>query len=316
MPDNWRAIELKHLRALRAVAERRTFWSAAEELQTSLSTISDHVAALEALVGQRVVERSRGRRTVELTEAGRFLLGHAEAIESRLRVAEADFRAFVEGKAGTLRVGIYQSVANKVLPEVMRSFKQKWPGLSVSVTEVGHDDESVAGVERGEVNLAFGIEPHPDGPFQARRLMRDPYVLIAAKGSPLARKRRPSVEDLRNVPMVSFLPGRTSGIAEDFLIDRGIRPQIVFRSNDNGTVQGMVVAGVGVALAPLLAVDETDPKIAVRVLMEPIPPRVLSVVWHRDRYRTPAAVAFVDTAVSVAATIERAHDAFLRSRAR
>jgi len=316
MPDNWQAVELKHLRALRAVAERRTFWGAAEQLNTSLSTVSDHVASLEVLVGQRVVERSRGRRTVELTEAGRFLLGHAEAIESRLRVAEADFRAFAEGRAGTLHVGIYQSVANKVLPEVMRSFKERWPGLSVSVIEVGQDDESVAGVERGEVNLAFGIEPRPEGLFEARRLMRDRYVLIAARGSPLARKRRPSVADLRDVPMVGFLPGRTSGIAEDFMLDRGIRPQVVFRSNDNGTVQGMVAAGVGVALAPLLAVDEADPKIAVRVLAETIPPRVLSVVWHRDRYRTPAAVAFVDTAVAVAAAIERAHGAFLKSRAR
>ncbi|HEX2646076.1 MAG TPA: LysR family transcriptional regulator [Candidatus Dormibacteraeota bacterium] len=316
MPNNWQAVELKHLRALRAVAEKRTFWAAADELHTSLSTISDHVAALEVLVGQRVIERSRGRRTVELTEAGRFLLGHAEAIESRLRVAEADFRAFAEGKAGTLHVGIYQSVANKVLPTVMLSFKEKWPGLSISVTEVGQDDASVAGVERGEVNLAFGIEPPPEGPFQSRRLMRDQYVLIAARDSPLSRKRRPSVEDLRNVPMVGFLPGRTSSIAEDFLLDRGIRPHVVFRSNDNATVQGMVVAGVGVALAPLLAVDESDPKIVVRVMAEPIPPRVLSVVWHRDRYRTPAAVAFVETAASVAANLERAHDAFIRSRAR
>jgi DNA-binding transcriptional LysR family regulator len=78
----------------------------------------------------------------------------------------------------------------------------------------------------------------------------------------------------------------------------------------------MVAAGVGVALAPLLAVDEKDPKVALRVLVEPIPPRVLAVLWHRDRYRTPAAVAFVETAVSVAAEIERAHDAFLRSKVR
>jgi len=316
MPDNWNAIELKHLRALRAVAERGSFWAAADALHTSLSTVSDHVAALEALVGEKLIERSRGRRTVEITEAGRFLLGHAEAIESRLRVAEADFRAFAEGKAGTLHVGIYQSVANKVLPEIMRSFKERWPGLSVSVTEVGQDDASVAGVERGEMELAFGIEPPPGGPFESRPLMRDRYVLITAKDSAVSRKRRPSVGDLRNAPMVGFLPGRTSSIAEEFLLDRGIRPQVVFRSNDNGTVQGMVVAGVGVALVPLLAVDERDPKIAVRVLAEPIPPRVLSVVWHRDRYRTPAAVAFVDTAVHVAAKIERAHDAFLRSRAR
>src|SRR5256886_7652519 len=85
MPDNWQSVEIKHLRALRAVADTGTFWAAAEQLNSSLSTVSDHVSALEALVGQRLIERSRGRRTVSLTEAGRVLLGHAEAIESRLR---------------------------------------------------------------------------------------------------------------------------------------------------------------------------------------------------------------------------------------
>src|ERR671937_448576 len=83
MPDNWRSVELKHLRALREVARTGTFWAASVELNTSLSTVSDHIGALETLVGQRLIERSRGRRTVRLTEAGRLLLGHAEAFEAR-----------------------------------------------------------------------------------------------------------------------------------------------------------------------------------------------------------------------------------------
>ena len=81
MPDNWRSVEIKHLRALGAIADTGTFWAASEQLNSSLSTVSDHITALEALIGERLIERSRGRRTVELTEAGRVLLGHAEAIE-------------------------------------------------------------------------------------------------------------------------------------------------------------------------------------------------------------------------------------------
>src|SRR5438105_14784208 len=117
MPDNWRSVELKHLRALRAVADTGTFWAAAVELNSSLSTVSDHITALEALVGLRLIERSRGRRTVELTEAGPGLLGHAEAIEARLRAAEATFRAYSSGRSGSLPIGISQSVANKAPPE-------------------------------------------------------------------------------------------------------------------------------------------------------------------------------------------------------
>ncbi len=83
MADNWASVEFKHLRALKAVAIARTFWAAAQAMNTSQSSVSDYIASLEALTGQRLIERSRGRRTVKLTQAGRLLLGHADSIEAR-----------------------------------------------------------------------------------------------------------------------------------------------------------------------------------------------------------------------------------------
>jgi len=315
VPDNWQSIELKHLRALRAVAEKGTFWAASEQLNASLSTVSDHVGALEALVGQRLVERSRGRRTVELTEAGRVLLAHAEAIESRLHAAEADFKAYAQGLSGSLRVGIYQSVANKVLPEVLRRFQARWPAVDVQVTEASFDNELVDAVERGDVDLSFAIQPIPEGPFEVRELMTDPYVVLTAVGSPLSRVR-PKVADLAGLPMVGYRHGNVQDLPQEFLLSRGVRPHVVFRSTDNGTVQAMVASGLGYSLSPLLAVDENDPRVQVLQLEEPVPPRVLVILWHRDRYRQPAAAAFVETAVAVAREVERAHAAFIARAAR
>src|SRR5438067_8337328 len=315
MPDNWQSVDLKHLRALRAVAARGTFWAAAEELHESLSTVSDHVGALEALIGQRLVERSRGRRTVEVTEAGRLLLGHAAAIEARLKAAEADFRAYAAGVSGSLRIGIYQSVANKVLPEVMLRFKARWPEVEVQVTEETDDSALVDAVERGALDVSFAIQPIPEGPFTVRELMRDPHVLVVA--SCVARSwSKPAVADLAGAPLVGFQHGKHQDLAEDFLHGLGVRPRFVFRSNDNGTLQAMVAAGLGVALVPLLAVDENDPRVRVLSLAEAVPPRVLVVVWHRDRYRPPAAAAFVDTAVAVASEVERSHAVFMARLAR
>ena len=315
MPDNWQSVELKHLRALRAVAETGTFWAASEQLSASLSTVSDHVGALEALVAQRLVERSRGRRTVELTEAGRVLLGHAEAIESRLHAAEADFKAYAQGLSGSLRVGIYQSVANKVLPEVLRRFQARWPDVDVQVTEASFDNELVDAVERGDVDLSFAIQPIPEGPFEVRELMTDPYVVLTAVGSPLSRVR-PKVADLAGLPMVGYRHGNAQDLPEEFLLSRGVRPHVVFRSTDNGTVQAMVASGLGYSLSPLLAVDENDPRVQVLQLEEAVPPRVLVILWHRDRYRQPAAAAFVETAVAVAREVERAHAVFIARAAR
>ncbi len=76
----------------------------------------------------------------------------------------------------------------------------------------------------------------------------------------------------------------------------GHEPRVIFRSDDNGAVQGMVAAGLGVALVPALAVDARDPGVVALPLGEAVPPRVLCLAWHRDRYRSPAARAFVDAA--------------------
>jgi DNA-binding transcriptional LysR family regulator len=73
----------------------------------------------------------------------------------------------------------------------------------------------------------------------------------------------------------------------------------VFRSDNNGTVQGLVGAGVGLSVAPRLTVDEDDPSVDVIDLRGRIPARVIGLVWHRDRHRSPAAKAFVQSAIAV-----------------
>ena len=112
---DWAGLELRHLIALQAVAEERSFGRAAERLGYTQSAVSHQIAALEGLVGERVVERGRGQRSVELTQAGALLARHADAIVARLRAAQADYAAFTEGAAGVLRVGIYQSVGTRIL---------------------------------------------------------------------------------------------------------------------------------------------------------------------------------------------------------
>ena len=246
-----------------------------------------------------------------LTEAGRLLLGHTESIESRLHAAEADFRAYAAGRSGSLHVGVYQSVENKILPETMRRFKAGWPDVDVQLTEDSQEATLVESVERGAIDLTFSIEPIPDGPFTVRQLMPDPYVVVVPAGSRMPRPRV-SLAELDQRPMVAYQHLRHQDLAEDFLRARGVRPKIVFRSNDNGTVQAMVASDLGVALAPLLAVDEHDPRIELRLPAEPVPPRVLVVVWHRDRYRPPSAQAFVDTAIAVAREVERSQQDLLR----
>src|SRR5215813_12790179 len=108
--DRWLGVELRHLAALQAVAETGSFGRAAERLGYTQSAISQQIATLERIVGQRLIDRPGGPRPVSLTEAGELLLRHADAIAARLQAAQADLAALDAGDAGPLRIGTYQSV--------------------------------------------------------------------------------------------------------------------------------------------------------------------------------------------------------------
>ena len=121
-PDSWLGVELRHFAALQALADEGSFGRAAKRLGYTQSAISQQIATLERIVGERLVERPGGPRPISLTEAGQLLLRHAESIVARLQAAQADLQALRAGEVGTLRVGTFQSAGARLLPEIMRRF--------------------------------------------------------------------------------------------------------------------------------------------------------------------------------------------------
>src|ERR687893_2942691 len=100
-------LDVRRMRVLREVAARGSFSSAAESLNFTQSAVSQHVAALEREAGTQLVER--GRRGVRLTEAGRVLVGHADAILARIECAEEAPAAPAGLRGGRLRLISFQS---------------------------------------------------------------------------------------------------------------------------------------------------------------------------------------------------------------
>jgi DNA-binding transcriptional LysR family regulator len=301
-PDRWLGIELRHFLALEAVARERSFVKAALALGYTQSAVSQQIAALERIVGQRLVERPGGPKAVSLTEAGRLLLKHADAIAARVAAAQADLTALEDGEAGTLNVGVFQSVGQRILPELMRRYLLAWPQVKVSLTESANDEELLTLVERGDLDLTFADLPMPEGPFDSVELLRDPYMLVVAAESELAeRDAPPSVRELAELDLIGHKHCRT--IRQ---LEANIRRPLnfVFRSDHNQTVQALVASGVGAALVPRLTMDPEDTTTTL-IELPKLPPRVIALAWHRDRYRTPAAHAFVETAEAVTAELER-----------
>ena len=305
--DRWLGVELRHLAALQAIAAEGTFGRAARRLGYTQSAVSQQIATLERLVGERLVERPGGPRPVSLTEAGKLLLRHAGAIVARLEAAQADLAALSAGEAGTLRIGTYQSIGQRILPTVMRRFSAAWPHVELRLTETNTDHDLVALIERGDLDLTFADFRLWEGPFDTLHLLDDPYVLLVQAGSPLAaRGTAPTLAEIAELPLIGFRQCRSTQLLEAHFQGSGLRPEFVFRSDDNGTVQAMVGAGLGVALMPRLTVDFNDASTVALDTAEIVPPRRIVIAWHRDRYRSAAARAFVELAGEVCAEFDPA----------
>jgi molybdate transport repressor ModE-like protein len=291
--------ELRHFLALQAVAAEGSFGRAARRLGYTQSAVSQQIQALERIVGEKLVERPGGPRPVSLTGAGELLLRHADAIVARMQAAAADLEAFSAGAAGSLRVGSYQSVSARILPAVIRRFRDAWPNVEVELKESEVDEKLEEQLEHGELDVSFVILPTGARPIESEQLLVDPHVLVVPKGSPLARGGSPTLRQVTEQPLISYRECRTMHMIEESLRRSGREPKIVFRTDDNGTVQGLVAAGLGVAVVPRLTVQPLEHDIEVIDMSERLPPRLIGIAWHRDRYRTPAARAFVETARAV-----------------
>jgi DNA-binding transcriptional LysR family regulator len=301
--NDWSSVELRHLLALRAVARAGSFSRAADELGYTQSAISQQIATLERIVGLPLFERRGGRRQVTLSESGELLLRHAGPIIDRFQSAKADLAAFSEGAKGTLRIGAYESVSARILPAILGVFAARWPKVEIDLRD-SSDKDLLTLVEAGELDLAFVMDSEvmSDG-FKTTELLQDPYVLLVPAGSPLASKQPVPLDDLVDCRFIAQHTMACQQFLESSLRRYGFEQHVVLRSSDNATVQGLVAAGLGVAIVPLLTVDEDDPKVVIRQLDPPVPARTIVLANHPDRYLSPAAEAFLDTARQVGAEV-------------
>ena len=297
--NDWLGVDLRHLAALEAVVRTGSFGRAARELGYTQSAVSQQIAQLERIVGQQLFHRPGGPRPVEPTEAGLLLLRHADAIVAQLDAARADMAALAEGEAGTLRVGIYQSVGARLLPALVRRFRDEWPLVGVRVREESSADDLLRLLEHGEFDLTFADLPVREGPFEWAELLQDPYVLLVSARSELAElEAAPPLRDVAKLPLIGR---RSTDEPERFLAGRVPDVNVVFRTDDNGTLAAFVAEGLGAAIEPRLVVDPRDRDVRMLPFGSRIPPRTLVLAWHRDRYRSQAAQAFVELAQELAA---------------
>jgi DNA-binding transcriptional LysR family regulator len=299
LSDLFPGLDLRHLAAFSAVAKTGSFARAAEMLGYTQPAVSQQVAALERIVGQRLFERSSGRAQATLTEAGAILAGHVDELTARMAIARQDLLDLARGDAGSIRVGAFQSALARILPHVLQRYQSSHPAVHVEAVESNNDIPLLQQVKQGTLDLAFALLPLDSRTFAYRELVLDEFVLVSKPGG-LLPTRIDSHDQLHGLPLIVYRTCRSATALVDFLDSQLGEPNIVFRSDDNAAIEEMVRAGLGLAILPRLWTSlGTNEGVEITPLTGIVPPRVVVLAWRADRTLTPAQQSFVDVAAAM-----------------
>jgi DNA-binding transcriptional LysR family regulator len=262
---------------------------AAVRLGYTQSAVSQQLRALERIVGVTLVTRSAGLRAVELTEAGRRLLAHADAIAGHLETARADLAAVSDGRVGELRIGAVPSVAAALIPALAEELRARAPRLALAITESYFPEQLLDSLAAGELDLVVAPQDEPRESLGAEVLMHDPYVVLVPLGDPLLALARPlSESDLTGRDLI----GKDCTTASQRALSAALSghglgvPRI--RAHDLREVQALVRRGLGIAVVPQLLLDTADPTLATIPVRHLVPDRVIALTTRPDGARTPA----------------------------
>jgi molybdate transport repressor ModE-like protein len=295
-------LDVRRMRVLREVAAQGSFSAAAEALSFTQSAVSQHIAALERETGAQLVERSS--RGVRLTDAGRALVDHADAVLARLDRAEEELAAIAGLRGGRLRLVCFQSAGATLVPRAVAAFHERHPKVELSMVEA-EPDEAGARLKSGDADLALVYDHHATTGLLAPELeliplIDDAYDAILPRDHALAARKRLSLADLSEEPWVaSTSAAGCRKITEQVCREAGFEPRVAFEADETSAAQALVAAGVGVTLLPRLALTTVHPGVVARNLRD-APVRRIWVARLEDGYQSPANTAMVQILQDVA----------------
>ncbi|MCC3526943.1 MAG: LysR family transcriptional regulator [Microcoleus sp. PH2017_22_RUC_O_B] len=287
---NTRRMKLSQIQALIAVAEYANFSEAALQMELSQSAVSHAIASLEAELGVQLFHR--GRHGAQLTPVGERVVLHGRQIVRSLEmmVKEADLEKGLQG--GQVRIVSFRSVATHILPGIIAQFRDRFPKIAVSITEVYYTQAVEEALRSGKADIGFVSLPISDE-FETREILRDKYVVLLPPTAKLSSAKI-TWEELANHPLILQPPETACSIPlRKYLATSDFPLNIAYELSEDSTIVSMVMQGLGAAIMPRLAAEPIPAEVKVCSLPADFE-RVIGVAVLRDALLIPAVFAFLD----------------------
>lgn len=287
--------DVRRLRLLRELAARGTVTAVADALAYTPSAVSQQLAQLERDAGVALLERAG--RGVRLTEAGRRLAGHADAVIARLEVAEADLAELGGSAAGPLRVACFQTAAVSLVVPALIALERDHAAVLGEVSD-REAERALPGLRLGDHDLVVAEEyEHAprrlDAALEREELGHDRILVALPEGHAVAGRERVALGDLAGEPWVT---AREDSAFAAMLVRAcrsfgGYEPLIRHRTNDLRLLSELVARLRAVSLVPSLGRSWMGPGVVLRPLVAPSLDRRIVTAWRQGTGARPALAA-------------------------
>jgi DNA-binding transcriptional LysR family regulator len=282
-------MEMHQVRYFLAVAKERNFTRAAEACNVTQPTLTRAIQGLEAELGGPLFHRERAN--TRLSELGRIMLPHIEAIKAQSDAAKQQAKSYIKIENIELKVGAMCTIGPTILSDLIVRFHSDFSDAVLAI----YDTEGHAIVEalmKGELEVGIlGIPDLSDEHLHLLPLFKERFVCVLPPGHRLAQQNVIRVKDLQGEPYLNRVNCEVFAAARKVFQDQGVDTPMVFRSERDDWVLGMIRAGMGWGFFPEFCTIPED--LPVRPIIDPTFDRTIYLVTVRGRPHSPAVGAFV-----------------------
>lgn len=284
-------LTLRNIEIFIAAIEEGSVAAAARRLETSPSSISQHLSNLEEDLGTTIIDRTK--RPLALTPAGVLFRRRAanilnEATRARAELAAADFTTLSH-----LSLAVIDDFEPDVTPALMASLAAEMPNCHI-VLRTGASHKNLAALEGRSVDMCIAAEPDtPENWMEIYPLLNEPFVLLAPKGA--VNPAKPALKQLEGTPFIRFPRDQVVGrmIETSLTAEKLSLPQ-KFEIDSYQSIMAMVAQGTGWAIAPpmcFLRAQRFQPQVDMLPLPFPITRRISLFARKNTLDRMPKDIA-------------------------
>lgn len=276
-----RSMNIRALQYFVKLAELRHFSKAADACFVSQPTLSTQIRKLEEELGVSLVERAP--RNVMLTPIGEDIAHRARYILRDLEHIKDAARRSTDPEKGTIKLGIFPTLAPYLLPHVIPQIRRRFPELKLQLAEEKTED-ILNLLDQGRLDAGLLALPVEEQGMDMEVLFTEPFVTAMPASHPLCSKQTIEMQDLAGEELLLLEEGHClRQQALDVCALAGAHERVDFHATSMETLRQMVATNSGLTLMPVLAVKPPIPltdNIALRPFARPAPSRTIALVWR------------------------------------